>query len=208
MKHLNAPSRTATWPNAAFDYTGARVLVTGGTSGIGAGIAAAYRAAGANVAITGTRGSTDDYEVDLSGYRYLRLDVECNENIESVAANVGGLDILVNSAGIALPSIGLDEYDPSIFERAVRMHLTSAYRMSRACAGNLMQSKLPGGASIIGIASITSYFAMDVVPGFGAAKAGLVQLTMTLALHWAKQNIRVNAVAASLTESRMTAAVY
>jgi 3-oxoacyl-[acyl-carrier protein] reductase len=208
MTHFNAPSVAATWPNAAFDYTGARVLVTGGTSGIGAGIAAAYRAAGANVAITGTRNSTNDYDVDLSGYRYLRLDVECNESIENVAASVGDLDILVNSAGIALPSIGLDEYDPSIFERAVRMHLTSAYRMSRACSGKLMQSKLPGGASIIGIASITSYFAMDVVPGYGAAKAGLVQLTMTLALHWAKQNIRVNAVAASLTESRMTASVY
>lgn len=208
MTQMDVASGAGTWPNAAFDYTGARVLVTGGTSGIGAGIATAYRAAGATVVITGTRHSAEDYDVDLSGYRYLQLDLESDENIESVAASVGALDILVNNAGIALPSIGLDEYDPTIFERAVRIHLTSAYRMSRACSGNLMQSALPGGGSIIGIASITSYFAIDVVPGYGAAKAGLVQLTMTLALHWAKQNIRVNAVAASLTESPMTASVY
>ena len=132
------------WPNAAFDYSGAHVLVTGGTSGIGAGIAAAYRTAGANVTITGTRSGVGDYEADLTADRYLQLDVEHDESIESVAAHLRRLDILINNAGIALPSIGLDEYDPVIFERAVRMHLTSAYRMSCACAENLMKSKLRG----------------------------------------------------------------
>ena len=98
-----------------------------------------------------------------------------------------------------------NEYDPEIFEKGVRVNLTSAYRMSHALKGKLAQSKLPGGASIIGIASLTSYFAVEVVPAYGAAKAGLVQLIKGLGLAWAKDNIRANAVAAGITESRMTA---
>jgi len=198
----------ATWPNMKFDFSGASVLVTGGTSGIGAGIAAAYLAAGAEVTITGTRAAASAYEDDLRAYRYLQLDVEDNDNIDRVAAALPKLDILVNNAGFALPSIGLDEYEPEIFDRAIQMHLTSCYRMSRGCVSKLAQSKLPGGASIIGIASMTSYFAVEVVPGYGAAKGGLVQLTKTLAVHYAKQNVRVNAVAAGLTASRMTAATF
>jgi 3-oxoacyl-[acyl-carrier protein] reductase len=194
------------WPNIKYDYSGCRVLVTGGTSGIGAGIAAAYRDAGADVAVTGTKANAAAYDgVDLKGYRYLQLDVEDNAAIDRVAAGEKQLDILVNNAGFALPSIGLDEYEPEIFERAIQMHLVSAYRMARGCAGALSHSKLQGGASIIGIASMASYFGIEIVPGYGAAKGGLVQLTKTLAIHWAKQNIRVNAVAAGLTASRMTA---
>ena len=197
---------TATWPNVHFDYKGASVLITGGTSGIGAGIAAAYRDAGAEVHITGTRASVTDYESDLSAYRYLRLDVEDTTSIDTVAAALPRLDILVNNAGLALPALGLDEYRPEIFERAIAMHLTGAYRMAHRCIDKLATSQLPGGGSIVGIASMASYFGIEVVPGYGAAKTGLVGLTRALAVHWARRNVRVNAVAAGLTESRMTAA--
>ena len=69
----------------AYDFAGAHVLVTGGTSGIGAATAAAYRAAGAEVTITGTRGSAADYDDDLSAYRYLQMDVEDGASIDAVA---------------------------------------------------------------------------------------------------------------------------
>jgi 3-oxoacyl-[acyl-carrier protein] reductase len=197
---------TATWPNVRFDYKGASVLITGGTSGIGAGIAVAYRDAGAEVHITGTRASAADYESDLSAYRYLRLDVEDTASVDTVATALPRLDILVNNAGLALPALGLDEYRPEIFERAIAMHLTGAYRMAYRCIDKLAASQLPGGGSIIGIASMASYFGIEVVPGYGAAKTGLIGLTRALAVHWARRNVRVNAVAAGLTESRMTAA--
>jgi len=197
---------SSTWANVRFDYTGAAVLVTGGTSGIGAGIAAAYRSAGADVHITGTRAATTEYENDLSDYRYLRLDVEDDASIDAVAGALPRLDVLVNNAGIALPALGLDEYRPEIFERAIRMHLTSAYRMAHRCVDKLAASRLPGGGSIVGIASMASFFGIEVVPGYGAAKTGLVGLTRALAVHWARRKVRVNAVAAGLTESRMTAA--
>lgn len=190
------------WTNARFDYGGASVLVTGATSGIGAGIAAAYRDAGADVTITGTRAGPGEYSGDFSGYRYLQLRLEDVAGIERVAGALPRLDVLVNNAGGNFAA--QDEYEPEIFERSVRVNLLGAYRMAHACRPKLAASRLPAGASIVGIASMTSYFGVEVVPGYGAAKGGLVQLTKTLAVAWAKERIRVNAVAAGLIESRMT----
>jgi 3-oxoacyl-[acyl-carrier protein] reductase len=194
-------------PRVSFDYTGAHVLVTGGTSGIGAAIAKAYLQSGANVTITGTRASIKDYDQDLSAYRYLTLDVTQKLQIAKVAASVPTLDILVNSAGIALASIGKSEWEPDMFAHAVEMHLTSVYRMSGACFAKLKDSKFQGGASVIGIASMSAYFGMEVVPGYGAGKAGLVQLMKTLAVSWARHGIRANAVAPGMIITRQTAAV-
>jgi len=193
----------ATWPNLKYDYKGAHVLVTGGSNGIGVGIAAAYRDAGAIVTITGTRASAAEYnDADLNGYRYLQLQLTDNAQIEAVAAALPKLDILVNNAGANFAAE--NEYEPDIFEKSIQVNLLSAYRMAHACLPKLQQSQLPGGASVIGLASMTSYFGVEVVPGYGAAKAGLVQMTKTLSIAWAKHNIRVNSVAAGLIESKMT----
>jgi len=191
-----------------FDYSGAHVLVTGGTSGIGAATAAAYRDAGADVTITGTRGSAGEYDADLSGYRYLPMNIEEGASIDAVAAALPRLDILINNAGMALPSLGLDEYEPDVFARAVNMLLIGAFRMARRSVDLLAQSKLAGGASVIGIASMSSYFGIPIVPGYGAAKTGLLGLTRALAVEWGPRNVRVNAVAAGLTQSKMTAGTF
>lgn len=191
------------WSNIRYDFRGAHVLVTGATSGIGAGIAAAYREAGAEVSITGTRAAANDYPQDLSGMRYLQLNLTDKAQIAAVAGALDKLDILVNNAGANF--MLQNEYDPDIFEKGLQVNLASAYRMAQACKAQLAASRLEGGASIIGIASLTSFFGLEVVPAYGAAKAGLVQLTKTLGIAWAKDNIRVNSVAAGVTESRMTA---
>lgn len=191
-----------------YDYSGAHILVTGGTSGIGAATAAAYRDAGADVTITGTRGSAAEYDADLSGYRYMQLDVEDSANIDSVAAALPRLDILINNAGIALPSQGLDEWEPEIFDRAVNMLLNSAFRMARRTVDLLADSKIAGGGSVIGIGSMSSFFGIGMVPGYGAAKSGLVGLTRTMAVQWGARGVRANAVAAGLTLSGMTAGTF
>lgn len=190
------------------DFTGAHVLVTGGTSGIGAASAALFREAGAQVTITGTRGGASDYDADLSGYRYLQLDIEDKASIDSVAAALPRLDVLVNCAGIALPSIGLDEWEPDVFDRAVNMLLNGAFRMARRSVDLLAQSVIPGGGSVIGVASMSSFFGIPIVPGYGAAKTGLVGLTRTMAAHWGARGVRANAVAAGLTRSGMTASTF
>lgn len=194
--------------NPSYDFSGAHILVTGGTSGIGAAAAAAYRNAGADVTITGTRTDASDYDADLSGYRYLQMDIEDGQSIDAVAASLDRLDVLVNNAGMALPSLGLDEYEPDVFARSVNMLLVGAFRMARQSADLLAKSQVEGGASVVSIASMSSYFGIPIVPGYGAAKTGLLGLTRTLAVKWGERGIRVNAVAAGLTRSRMTEGTF
>ncbi len=186
------------------DYSGSHALVTGGTRGIGFAIAQAFTKAGAQVAITGTRPSPDDYDNDLSAFEYLRLEVRERESIATLAAARPKLDILVNNAGTAFPN-GRDEYEAEVFEESLRLNLASAFHMSNGCRPLLAASEQPGGASIVNLASLTSWFGLPMIPGYGASKAGLVQLGRTLAISWAAEGVRVNAVAAGLTATDMTA---
>ncbi len=185
------------------NYHGARVLVTGGSNGIGYAIASAFASAGATVTITGTAADAQAYDNDLSAFHYQTLQVKDRDAIFAVAEGLSGLDILVNNAGASLPG-GRSEYEPEIFEESVRINLFSAYHMAYACREKLQASTLAGGASILGIASLTSFFGNEMVPGYGAAKAGLVQLTKTLAMSWARDGIRANAIAAGMIDTRMT----
>jgi 3-oxoacyl-[acyl-carrier protein] reductase len=186
-----------------YDYSDAKVLVTGGTSGIGYGIASAFAKAGASVTVTGTRASTAEYDdVDLGAFTFKTLKVQDTEAIISLAASLDGLDILINNAGASMP--GGDEWEHDGFEESIRVNLLSAYHMSRACLEHLKASTINGGASIIGIASLTSFFANEMVPGYGAAKAGMVQMAKSMGLTWAQHGIRANNIAAGMTETRMT----
>jgi NAD(P)-dependent dehydrogenase (short-subunit alcohol dehydrogenase family) len=186
-----------------FDYAGARVLVTGGSNGIGLGVARAFAAAGAEVAITGTKASAAGYPHDLSGLAYFALDVRDADAVARVAGAQARLDVLVNNAGVNFP-FAPSEWDPAVFEDAVRVNLFSAFRMASACKPLLAQSALAGGASVLNVASMASFRAIPFVPGYGAAKAGVVQLTKSLAVSWVNDGIRVNAVAPGLVESNMT----
>lgn len=195
------------WNDVSFDFSGAAVLVTGGTGGIGGAIAEAFRDAGAEVTVTGTRGSAADYDGGLAGFGYARLNLEDKAGIDVLAAGLGRLDVLVNSAGLAMFALGLDEYDPDVFDRAVSMHLTGVHRLASRCEPLLAGSTLAGGGSVVSLASGSSFFGVEAVPGYGAGKTGLLGLTRVLAVHWAAKRIRVNAVAAGFVRSGFTSPV-
>jgi 3-oxoacyl-[acyl-carrier protein] reductase len=186
-----------------FDFNDCHVLVTGGSNGIGAGIASAFRDAGARVTITGTRTSASDYESDLSGYDYRCLQMEDRDAIDALPSTLDGLDVLVNNAGQTLPG-GQNEYIPDVFEQSVAINLFGAFRLATGCKPLLQQSGRAGGASVLNLASMSSFFAIPIVPGYGAAKAAIVQMTKNLGVAWAGDRIRVNAVAPGLIESNMT----
>lgn len=186
-----------------FDFTGTTVLVTGGTSGIGHGIARGFADAGASVTVTGTRPSEADYEVDLTGLAHRQLVLTDPASVDALAASLDRLDVLVSNAGATMPAG--DEWTAEGFAAAVELGLVGPMRLATACAHLLGASELVGGGSLISVASMAAYRSSAFVPGYGAAKAGIVNLTANLARRWATQGIRANAIAPGVIETPMTA---
>ncbi len=184
---------------AHFDFAGLRVLVTGGTRGIGAAIARAFGAAGAEVLITGSAESADSYEDLPSHARYFQLRLAHREDIAAVAAAAGRLDILVNNAG----GTG-GAFTPYDFDTAVDVNLNAVFHLTQALGGSLGESRLRGGAAVVNIASEMSLFASPHFFGYGAAKAALVQLTRSFCVSLAPRGIRVNAVLPGSVPTPMT----
>ena len=185
-----------------FDFSGRRVLVTGGSSGIGLGIAQAFAEAGAEVWITGRRAAASEYDVDLAGFTYRQAEMTDSESLDRLLGGLDRLDVLVNNAGGNL--MAENEWKPEVFARAVQMHLFSAFQLSVGCKEMLAQSAMEGGGSIVSCASMSAFRAVPVVPGYGAGKAGIVQMTLNMGVSWARDNVRVNAVAPGLIETGMT----
>ena len=153
-----------------FNYAGARVLVTGGSNGIGLAIAEAYARSGAEVSITGTAGRISDYPQDLSGFKYHSLDMRDGTpwmRLSHESAN------WMCSSTAQVTSSGVREDTPSGFEESVRVNLFGTQRACLAGFAGLAARK----GSVIKIASMSSYFGFPRVPGYGASKTAIVSLT-------------------------------
>lgn len=184
--------------SATFDFAGARVLITGGSSGIGHATALAFRDAGAEVVLTGTRARAD-VPVDLTGMEYRRLEIRDGAAVDALGASLDSLDVLVNNAGANFPD-GRDEWEPDAFEQALLLNLAGAFRLAVACRSALAAAR----GSVVNLSSMSAFRAVPFVPGYAAAKAGVVGMTTTLASTWSAEGIRVNAVAPGVIETRMT----
>lgn len=189
---------------ASFDFTGTTALITGGTSGIGHAIATLFRDAGADAAITGTKPAASEYDTDLSGMNYHQLQITDPASVDALTERFTHLDVLINNAGANFPG-GLDESKPDGFEASVGLNLTGPYRLTVGLRRALKASTATGGASVVNLASMSALRAVPLVPGYGAAKAGIICVTRNLAVKWAPLGIRVNAVAPGAVHTPMTA---
>ncbi|WP_158019392.1 SDR family NAD(P)-dependent oxidoreductase [Mycobacterium basiliense] len=191
----------------SFDFTGTTALITGGTSGIGYAIAALFRDAGAQVIVTGTKPDAAAYDCDLSGMAYRQLRLTDPESVDLLAGRFSQLDVLINNAGANFPG-GLDESNPDGFDASVELNLTGPYRLTVGLYRALKASTAVAGASVVNLASMSALRAITLVPGYGAAKAGIICVTRNLAVKWATKGIRVNAVAPGTIDTPMTAPMH
>lgn len=176
-----------------FAFQGKTVLVAGGTSGIGRAIAHAFLRAGAMVVAAGLP-SDEPLE---SAIHNVPLDVTSETNVDGVLAPIEKLDVLVNAAGIIRRD---QEFDLSVFREVLDVNLTGAMRMCMATHAKLTASR----GCIVNIASMLSFFGGARVPAYSASKGGITQLTRSLAIAWAADGIRVNAVAPGWITTRLT----
>ncbi len=184
-------------------YAGRQVLVFGGTSGIGAGIAAAFSAAGASVHVTGATAAdlqVGGEDASLKGCTSSVVDVRDDAGVRACIDALPKLDVLVNCAGILKRG---SEMDPAIFADVVDINLNGTMR---ACAAAREKLRASNGC-IVNTASMLSFFGGPLVPGYSASKGGVAQLTKSLAIAYAAEGIRVNAVAPGWIATRMTGAL-
>jgi len=185
--------------NTLFDLTGKVAIVTGGNGGLGLGMALGLALAGANVVVAGRDTAKTDQavqqikalDVDALGITVdVSQEADVGRMVSQCVETLGSVDILVNNAGISVRTqpqdLSADDWD-----RVVDINLKSVFLASKAAHPHM---KAQGGGKIINIGSMFSLFGSDWVSPYSASKGGVVQLTKSLAVAWAQDNIQVNAI--------------
>jgi len=184
-------------------FAGKVALVVGGTTGIGAGIADAFAGLGAVVTVTGATAAECSAARSSQSFRCrdaVALDVRDEPALARLVGDLPRLDVLVNCAGIIRRGA---EHDGAVFEEVLAINLTGTMRACTLARGKL---KAAGGA-IVNIASVLSFVGGGLVPGYAASKGGVAQLTKSLAIAYAAEGIRVNALAPGWVATPFTQAL-
>lgn len=184
------------------DFSGRTVLVVGGSSGIGNGIAQAFRAQGAAVHVWGTRAAAADYGAepgsDLAGLHYAQVNVADFAAVEAYAPPFPRLDVLVLSQGAV--EYKRAEFKMPGFQRVLDVNLGSLM----ACATRFHDLLAAARGALIVVSSTAAFHSTRGNPAYNASKAGAVGLTRTLGEAWAADGIRVNGIAPGLVDTKMT----
>lgn len=171
---------------ARFDFSGARITVIGASrGGIGAAIARAFKSAGAEVEITGAE--EECLPEDAERFPYTQLDVTETDAVRAFGSERDELDVLVNCAAITQRG---EEMEPGFFSHVLDVNLAGTMRCAQALHSALQARR----GKVVNIASMYARFGSPRNPAYGASKAGVEQLTKSLAIAWAPDGIRVNAI--------------
>lgn len=174
-----------------FDYSGCKVVVTGGTQGAGLTIARGFRDSGASVTVTGRQYLTSYYDADLAHFHYVQLDLSDPDSIVSVAESLGPVDVLVNAAGSGVASIR--ESDREFVAQATQLGLIGPVQLATRLRFRLAESGIPGGGSVV-FAPVTQQWFSLAYPE--TSHAEWAKTTRQLASAWTRHGVRVNAIAA------------
>jgi NAD(P)-dependent dehydrogenase (short-subunit alcohol dehydrogenase family) len=180
-----------------------RAVVIGGSSGIGAAIAQALQASGRQVIATGATEAEVQRAVSdpaMQQVQVRQLDVRNNDAIQSLFGELPRLDVLVNCAGVIRRGA---ELDPAVFAEVLDINLNGTMRCCTAARPLLAQAR----GCIVNTASMLSFFGGGLVPAYSASKGGVAQLTKSLAIAYAAEGIRVNAVAPGWIATPLTQAL-
>jgi len=181
-------------------FSGDVVVITGGTSGIGAATARVFAKLGARVFAAGLN-ADGPHAPRHDGIECVELDVRDRNAVESFFAARDRLDVLVNCAGI---SRDRDEWTVEAFDEVMDINLAAAFRASQLARPLLAKA----GGSIVNIASMYSTFGAADRPSYSASKGGMVQLTKSLAIEYAAETIRVNAVAPGWIDTPLATGLF
>jgi len=184
------------------DFTGKTVLVVGGSSGIGNGVAHAFLERGAQVHVWGTRDDAEAYAgvegSDLTGLAYAKVDVGDRAQITAHVPPFQMLDVLILCQGTVVYRRG--EFEPEGWDRVMAVNLDSLM----ACAMKFHDTLAAQRGSIVIVSSVSGFQANRGNPAYAASKAGAVSLTKTLGQAWAGDGIRVNGLAPGLVDTKLT----
>ena len=184
---------------SAFSLAGKAALITGSARGLGAAMAAALAAAGAEVAIHG-RDCHDTRTADqirARGGKAVTIAADLSSRVEQdrlvtrALAELGRLDILVNNAGIIRRSAAVEHSDED-WDDLLELDLSSVFRLSRLAGRHFLEQ---GSGKIVNVTSLLAFQGGIRVPAYAAAKGGVAQLTKALANEWAGRGVNVNAIA-------------
>jgi 3-oxoacyl-[acyl-carrier protein] reductase len=184
------------------EFENKTVLVVGGSSGIGNGIAHGFADLGADVHVWGTRASAADYAgeegSDMTGLTYTQVDAADDAQVENAPVGFDKLDVLVLSQGLVLYK--REEFSIEGFRKVVDVNLNSVM----ACCARFHEMLKATEGSITVVSSVAAFAATKGNPAYNASKTGTLGLVRTLAQAWARDGIRVNGLAPGLVDTKMT----